>query len=379
MSIWLLREDVLKEMQTAKPLTAEQRREAISIWDGFGADAGRVLEVSGDSATIKIVGVLTSEPDLWSIWTGRGNTLYGDILSAIAQVEADKNIKSVEFVFNTPGGQAVPLPPVGDAIYNMKKPTTAKVVVAASAGYWLASQVDKVMLVHRGAEVGSIGVVQSFWDPTQYPLIDVTSSNAPKKRPNPTTEEGLAAIREELDAFEELFITAVAVGRSVTAEKVISSFGQGGMLLADQAVKVGMADGVLDSSTSENSSKPAKGAIKMDLATLKADHPETFKAAFAEGEQAGQLKGAAAERDRVAFHLTMGTKNGCVDVAVKACTEGTLKDDGVTLANYLSAGANKRDLDSMASDEDELEGNTPNMSKEAAEDANLDAIFANVR
>lgn len=379
MSIWLLREDVLKEMQTAKPLTAEQRREAISIWDGFGADAGRVLEVSGDSATIKIVGVLTSEPDLWSIWTGRGNTLYGDILSAIAQVEADKNIKSVEFVFNTPGGQAVPLPPVGDAIYNMKKPTTAKVVVAASAGYWLASQVDKVMLVHRGAEVGSIGVVQSFWDPTQYPLIDVTSSNAPKKRPNPTTEEGLAAIREELDAFEELFITAVAVGRSVTAEKVISSFGQGGMLLADQAVKVGMADGVLDSSTSENSSKPAKGAIKMDLATLKADHPETFKAAFSEGEQAGQLKGAAAERDRVAFHLTMGTKNGCVDVAVKACTDGTLKDDGITLANYLSAGANKRDLDSMASDEDELEGNTPNMSKEAAEEANLDAIFANVR
>jgi len=379
MSIWLLREDVLRDKLSSKPLTADQRREAISIWDGFSADAGRVLEVAGDKALIKVVGVLTSEPDLWAIWSGRGNTLYGDILSAIDRVENDKNIKSVEFFFNTPGGQAVPLPPVGDAIYNMKKPTTATVVVAASAGYWLVSQVDKIMMAHRGAEVGSIGVVQSFFDPAQYPIIDVTSSNAPKKRPNPTTDEGLAAIREELDAYEDLFITAVAVGRSVTVEKVINSYGQGGMLIADQAVAAGMVDGILETSPSKNSQKPAKGASKMDLATLKAEHPDTFKAAFAEGEKAGQEKGVATEKDRVAFHLTMGTKNGCIDEAVKACTDGTPKDDGVTLANYLSAGANKRDLDSMSGDEDELSGNKPNESKDAAEESNLDAIFADVR
>lgn len=381
MNIWALEVGVFRAIQALKPLTADQRNHAISIWDGFGSEADRVLTVSGSSATISVVGVLTNTPHLGAIYSGRGNTLYGDIMSAIAMVEADSKIKTVEFFFDSPGGLAAPLPPVGDAIYNMTKPTTSRVLSAGSAAYWLASQTDRIEMEHRGADVGNIGAVRSYVNPDNDPYMDIASSGAPKKRPDLSTPEGVAAVREELDAFEDLFVTAVAVGRDTTTKNVLSSYGQGGSLLAQAAIDAGMADGIREDAPDKKpkSSNTATGAQKMDLKTLKAEHPEVFAAAKAEGVAEGQTQGAASERDRIKFHLVMGEKCGALDVATKACTEGTLKDDGETMATYLSAGRNKSDVDDLSADETNVNDNQPTADKEAAENKNFDSIFSNVR
>lgn len=110
----------------------------------------------------------------------------------------------------------------------------------------------------------------------------------------------------------------------------------------------------------------------MDLATLKAEHPAVFQQAFEEGQTAG----AAKERDRVSFHATMGKNNACMDIAIDACINGTAKDDGVTLAGYLSAGRNAGDLANRAAAEAALGGNNPSVSAEAAKEAAVNATFA---
>ena len=53
-------------------------------------------------------------------------------------------------------------------------------------------------------------------------------------------------VREELDAMHKIFVDSIAEGRSVTTEKVNAEFGQGGTLLAGEALKRGMIDAVAE-------------------------------------------------------------------------------------------------------------------------------------
>lgn len=97
--------------------------------------------------------------------------------------------------------------------------------------------------------VGSIGVLIS----TSYQVeadsegrreLDIASSNAPNKRPDLSTEEGRALIREMLDGIEAIFIQNVARGRGVTEATVRNEFGAGGTKTGKDAKAAGMVDRV---------------------------------------------------------------------------------------------------------------------------------------
>jgi ClpP class serine protease len=127
--------------------------------------------------------------------------------------------------------------------------TTAYVAgTAASAAYWIASAAGEIV-IDRTAVVGSIGVVaavpvQVAPDANGEIWLEIVSTNAPNKRPDPTTEDGRAEIVATLDAIEKQFVADVARGRKTTAEKVLADFGQGGVKVGADAVKAGMADRV---------------------------------------------------------------------------------------------------------------------------------------
>lgn len=360
--IWLIEQAVLSAMDTAPRPTAQQVIDFQAAANGSRGDTSKVMEVAGTTARINIAGVLTEAPDWLAAFFGGGNTTYGDILAAIDAVEADKSIKTVELFFNTPGGEALPVAEVADKIAAMKKPTTAIVQKAASAGYWLASQAGKVVALGKASMFGSIGAVASYRKPSMSAFEDVTSSNAPMKRPDPETEEGKAAIRTQLDQIEDLFITAVAVGRDTTIDTVHTTYGRGGMMLAQQALDAGMIDAIQASAGNVPNQSTKRGVKTMDLATLKAEHPGLYAEVLALGEQ----QGAAKEQDRVKFHLNMGTKCGAQDVAIKAALDGKAKDDGEMLAEYLSAGVNQRDLRAREQDEHDLKGNDPGAAGDEA-------------
>ena len=74
--------------------------------------------------------------------------------------------------------------------------------------------------------------------------VEIVSSNAPNKRPDPESDDGRAEIVRSLDAIEAAFIADVARGRGVTAKVVKSDFGQGGVRIGSDAVQHRMADRV---------------------------------------------------------------------------------------------------------------------------------------
>jgi hypothetical protein len=88
-----------------------------------------------------------------------------------------------------------------------------------------------------------------------------------------------------------------------------------------------------------------KGPRKMDLQTLKAQHPDVYAAAFAEGQakgiEDGTTAGTAAERKRVSAHLKMADSTGATKVAHDAIRSGASVLDEEIHAEYVSAGLNR--------------------------------------
>ncbi|ANO58037.1 putative protease [Shewanella phage SFCi1] len=373
--LWLLERGVLDAISAPVQLTAHQIERAMRADDdddngnGYGGNASNVLVKSGDSATITIQGVMTSQRSFMAYYFGGGNTLYKDIDAAIDSVEMDPSIKRVDFMFCSGGGEAQPALSTADKIAAMKKPTRAIVKTAASAAYWLASQADTIVAVNKASQVGSIGTMVEMAKPSLSTSMSVTSTNAPNKRPDPETPEGQAAVKEWLDQSADLFATAVAVGRDKTVETVNNTFGRGGMLLADKALEVGMIDsigvGTTESPAQGSPSATTTGAKTMDLATLKADHPSLYNAVLDEGKQIG----AAAELDRVKFHGLMGQKTGATAFALQACLAGTPMNDVEATVEYATFGRNNADIEAREQDETQLANNAPASTDDDAREA----------
>jgi ClpP class serine protease len=165
--------------------------------------------------------------------------------------QASPDVQAIMLLMDTPGGAVSGINSFADTVFAgaKRKLTVAHVAgSAASAGYWIASATKEITLERTGI-VGSIGVVaavpkQIAPDSEGFVDIEIVSSNAPNKRPDPTTEDGQAQIRSLLDAIESEFISDVAKGRNTTAARVKAEFKQGGVALGAEAVKAGMADRV---------------------------------------------------------------------------------------------------------------------------------------
>jgi ClpP class serine protease len=303
---------------------------------------------------------------------GGGNTLFSDITAAVQAAEMDPNIKTVDFAFNSGGGEAQPVADVGDMIAAMKKPTRALVTTAASAAYWLASQADSIVANSRASRVGSIGAVTEAYKPSESSAVSITSTNAPNKRPNPETEEGRAVIRTELDQFHDLFATAVAVGRDKSIETVNNTFGRGGMMLAEQALESGMIDAIGVKTTTTTTQTTSTGAKTMDLATLSTQHP----ALLSQIQSEARAEGAKTEQDRVKFHALMGQKTGATAFALEACLNGTSMSDVEATVEYATFTRNSSDLQARTEDEAAIETNAPAAADENVREAQaVNTIF----
>lgn len=357
--MWLLEAGVWNRIEqaigAAGVASAQQQAdyEANSMALGSG-DSPRVLTVAGNSAEVTIIGVLTPTPNFFAALFGGGNTTYAEINAALAAADRDDNVEDITLAINSPGGSVEGLFETLSAIEAVGKPITAVVHgKALSAAYAIASKAGSITAASRSSAVGSIGVVQDRL--IREDVVSITSTNAPDKRPDVTTEEGKAVVRKELDAIEGIFIEAIASGRGVTNDKVIADFGKGSNILADDALKRGMIDSVADSSSAVTKTARTQTALDdgapteaktMDLDELKAKHPALYTAAKADGAK----EATSQERDRVTAHLEMGTKSGDMKTALAAVGDGS----GMTLtlqAKYMSAGMDRSDVEKRQADD----------------------------
>jgi ClpP class serine protease len=346
--MWLLEASVRQAIQQAQKAgfmpSAEQQAQFDARHGGgeMSASDNRLLTVAGSSAEISVKGVITKAPSFMAMLFGGGNTTYPEIISAIAAAEQDSAISDITFAIDSPGGHFDGLFDTLAAIQAAKKPTKAIISnVGASAAFAIATQADEVVASNIAARIGSVGVVATFSNDENE--ISITSTEAPKKRPDITTDEGRAMVREELDAMHDIFVDAIAEGRDTTASKVNADFGQGATVLANEALKRGMIDAVAAPSLKAVKSTKTTTAISgnqpeasnMDLKQLQAQHPETFAAAVQQG--------ATEERDRVTAHLTMGIASGDMKTACSAIEDGSAMT-ATLQATYMTAGMNRSDV-----------------------------------
>ncbi|MFC6049051.1 S49 family peptidase, partial [Methylobacterium hispanicum] len=201
-------------------------------------------------AIVPVVGPIFPRANLMTEMSGTGTSAA--MLGRDLQLARDSaDVGAVLLMVDSPGGSPTGINALADQIYAMrgKKRVLAHVTGScASAAYWLASAAGELVVEKTGI-VGSIGVVAAISkqvepDASGSLAIEIVSSSAPNKRPDPQSEEGAAEIRSLLDSIESQFIADVARGRKTTPARVRTDFGAGGVKVGADAVAAGMADRV---------------------------------------------------------------------------------------------------------------------------------------
>jgi ClpP class serine protease len=153
---------------------------------------------------------------------------YDTIGQALKEAYADPRTRGIFVRFNTPGGivagtleaLTADIRAMREAGNDNGKPMFAFCDMAASAGYWVASQFDRVFAPAVGM-VGSIGAVivhQEFSKAMEAEGIVTTSIQFGAKKTDgawwkPLSDEARADLQAEIDAIGERFISDVQAGR----------------------------------------------------------------------------------------------------------------------------------------------------------------------
>ncbi|HKY40795.1 MAG TPA: S49 family peptidase [Polyangiaceae bacterium] len=245
----LLRQDIADAMIHARASGMQPPASVLEEFRHISASSGngepRIFKRAGDIAEIRIEGVLSPKMDLWALWYGEGCTTYGDIIQSLALASADPSIRRVVLNIASPGGYVAGLFDCLAALELFSKPKEVTATMADSAAYAIAALGGKITAVNPAAEFGSVGVVQTHVKYDFAEIINITSTHAPDKRPDPGTEEGRATIRKHLDDLHDLFVDAIARGRGKTKDVVNQTFGRGAVVLAKEAKSLGMVDKIL--------------------------------------------------------------------------------------------------------------------------------------
>jgi signal peptide peptidase SppA len=206
----------------------------------------------GAIAVLPVFGVISQRVDMMSAMSGGTSTEgFG---RAFQQALSDPSVSSIILNIDSPGGSVYGVQELTDTIYAARgqKPIVAQAnSLAASAAYWIASAADEIVVTPSG-EVGSIGVIAvheetSTLDERIGLKVTVMTAGKFKGEGNPyepLSDDAKSAIEGRLQDYYGAFTSAVARGRGVSAADVRTGFGQGRVVGAQQAVKLGMADRV---------------------------------------------------------------------------------------------------------------------------------------
>jgi len=379
-TLWLIEKSALEAIERARNTITPTPEQLAAFEARFEAAAGdeptprppRGVQLEGRTAKIAVSGTLTKRPDFWSYFFGGGNTTYAGLQSAIAFADARTDVDEIEFVIDSPGGQLEGLFETIAAIQASQKPKRVTASKATSAAYALAAVAGPITAAAPASTFGSIGVVAAYY--VDSSIVEITSSAAPAKRPDLKTEEGRAIVRAYLDELHDLFVEAIATGRSTSAQRINKEFGAGALLTAGEAQRRGMIDGVTRPqlrTVASNNTTPRAGERKaaMDLKTLRAQHPELVTALLEEG--------AKEERDRVVGFLDLAEHAGAAGAkqAAKDIREGA-KASPARAMSYMALALNKRDQDNHEADSKQAEQATANAAPGATPARDLGDVLA---
>ena len=156
--------------------------------------------------------------------------------------------KTVKLHINSGGGLVSGTSNLADLIYeNRENIETYATGMAASAAMWVFASGGK-RYAEATTVLGSIGVVTSVYDDEElyksFGVVykEVTSNNAPNKRPDVKTEEGIAEVKRYLTELESVFLSSVSTSLGMTKEEVVTNFHKGGLITGEKALSLKVVD-----------------------------------------------------------------------------------------------------------------------------------------
>jgi signal peptide peptidase SppA len=237
---------------------------------------------------IPIVGPITRWPQrgLMAMLLG-GGTSIEDVRHDLRVALADPSVAQIVLHVESPGGETDGVTELASEIYEARsrKPIIAFIdSMAASAAYWLASQATEIIVTPSGS-VGSVGVFALHLDRSRAidangvtpTFIQAGKFKTEESPLHPLSDEAQAAVQARVDAFYGMFTRDVARGRGVSVETVRTRFGEGRMVLARDAVKLGMADEVATRerairrrAANEQPTAGVRGAVDVEVEAMSA-------------------------------------------------------------------------------------------------------------
>ncbi|MEX5600950.1 S49 family peptidase [Pseudophaeobacter sp. C1-32P7] len=223
--------------------------------EGITFERGQRFAIHRGIAYVPVNGILT--PNSAVLERFLGWSTYHGLAETMAAITASDEVQAAALLFDTPGGSVVGIQAAIEAIRAavLVKPVHALVnPLAASAGYWLASQCSDITLT-PGGWVGSVGTMLTGAQPMQPgsggdQVFIQTSAHAGAKRPDLSSEEGQRLSQIRLDQMEAEFLADVAEGRGIAAGDVPGRMSRtdsdadgGDVFWGQDAIDRGLADG----------------------------------------------------------------------------------------------------------------------------------------
>lgn len=257
---------------------AQRTPEAVQVQAGTPLEGRRNVEVRDGVAVIDLNGPIFRYANLFSAMSGAAS--IEQFALDFGAALRDPNVTAIVLVIDSPGGEVNGVNEMAKHIFAARstKPVVAYVGhLAASAGYWLASAAREIV-IDETAILGSIGVVATISNPDMDPSgdIEIVSSNAPKKRLDPTSDVGRAELQQQIDDLADVFVATVAQQRGVSVETVLKQYGQGGVFVGRRAITAGLADriGTLDQVIAELN--PSTSTRPRTILNSRAHHQEAL-------------------------------------------------------------------------------------------------------
>ncbi|WOD43015.1 signal peptide peptidase SppA [Hwangdonia lutea] len=234
-------------LRNALDLEALKKINTISIKD-YAIHTANKLKTTSSSNQIAVI---YAEGE---IIYGEGDEKYvgqGAVNRSLQKARENDKVKAVVIRVNSPGGNALASELIWREIELTKKVKPVVVSmgdVAASGGYYIASNADKI-IAEPTTITGSIGVFGML--PNVKGLADKWGINAEQVSTNknavvyslfePMSDTQEAFIKESINNIYELFTNRVAEGRNMTQDDV-KAIAQGRVWTGNDAVKNGLVD-----------------------------------------------------------------------------------------------------------------------------------------
>ena len=243
--------DRLSEVGTLDEESKEYSR--VSLLNYIDRPTSSVEKESKNNNGIPKVAVLYVEGAIVDGWVDDGLSAGGDLISKrIRDIRKDSRYKALILRVNSPGGSVSGSDVILSEIRRAKRDGLPVVVsmgaVAASGGYWIASECDRLFAGGQSI-TGSIGVfgilpnVEELgarfgihWD-----VVKTMDSSDFMGISRPKTENELKVVQGYVDGIYERFIGLVANSRSLEVSKV-EEIAQGRVWVGRDALELGLID-----------------------------------------------------------------------------------------------------------------------------------------